>query len=278
MIRDLQELLAEVIKEYGKNEGYELPAISWTKEIRLASFGEYQYWVNQILISRVLDTEKVSTDAIKSVIYHEYTHQLFRDHNKDFENKMKLFKDYDKYNAELESYFDSLEIPEGEPQIQTSLNYEEETVICKIPYNANSDMPYWEDICYCNHELFGYTLKDVPKEYCARPIKQCIWVVENEGILYAVGVCRNVMFSHAAANEDFTKAGYINVEYQYRFFQKDGTFFYPAGALFAFAPEEEPDELIEDGICWGNAVDNQILHDIMISRPSMLACEGATRS
>ena len=46
-------------------------------------------------------------EAIKSVIYHEYMHQIIKEHNAKFNAKMKLFDGYDKYLKEIEDYFRS---------------------------------------------------------------------------------------------------------------------------------------------------------------------------
>lgn len=45
---DLSGMLKEIIDEYGKNEDYAIPTISWSKNNMLSRYGEYQYWHNHI--------------------------------------------------------------------------------------------------------------------------------------------------------------------------------------------------------------------------------------
>jgi hypothetical protein len=59
MAYDLQLLLNEIIEEYGINEGYKNPNICWSNFNRLYSYGEYQYWLNNIEISKFLDNDLI---------------------------------------------------------------------------------------------------------------------------------------------------------------------------------------------------------------------------
>ena len=101
---DLQKMLTEIIATYGKNDGYAIPTIAWSKDNMLSRYGEFQFWHNHIIVSNMLNTDKVSEEAVKSVIFHEYTHQLYRNHNAKFKARMKLFPRYDQYTKELEVY------------------------------------------------------------------------------------------------------------------------------------------------------------------------------
>ena len=105
----LENLLSDIISTYGKNPGYHIPTISWSKENMLSRYGEFQYWNNHIIVSNLLNTELVSVEAIKSVIFHEYTHQLYRNHGGEFNARMELFPNYDRCNRELEDYFNGLD-------------------------------------------------------------------------------------------------------------------------------------------------------------------------
>lgn len=58
MEHNLEQLLAEVVQEYGSHKGYVLPTIGWSKSNRIYSFGEYQYWTNHIIVSNLLDNRQ----------------------------------------------------------------------------------------------------------------------------------------------------------------------------------------------------------------------------
>ena len=68
---DLQKMLMDIIDTYGKNAGYAIPTISWSKDNMLSRYGEFQFWHNHIIVSNMLNTDKVSVEAILSVIFHE---------------------------------------------------------------------------------------------------------------------------------------------------------------------------------------------------------------
>ena len=56
---ELSQMLTEVIELYGKNDGYAIPTISWSKENMTSRYGEYQFWHNHIIISNLLNTDIV---------------------------------------------------------------------------------------------------------------------------------------------------------------------------------------------------------------------------
>lgn len=113
---DLNALLSEVLQLYYKDERYLTPSISWSKDFMYSRFGEYQYCDNHIIISRLLDTDKVSEEAIMSVIYHELLHQETSEHPETFQEKLLQFPSYQRLKNELEAHFDAIEsIPELDP-------------------------------------------------------------------------------------------------------------------------------------------------------------------
>jgi len=65
MAYNLQKLLDEIIEEYGLNKGYKKPNVCWSEFNRLCTYGEYQYWLNKIEISKFLDNDLVGKDTLK---------------------------------------------------------------------------------------------------------------------------------------------------------------------------------------------------------------------
>jgi hypothetical protein len=74
----------------------------------LTRYREYQFWTNHIIVSNLMNTDKLSAEVVKSVIYHEYTHQIHKEHNKKFDSRMKLFPGYSGYKKERDAYFSSI--------------------------------------------------------------------------------------------------------------------------------------------------------------------------
>ena len=129
---DLKKMLDEIVSTYGKNDGYMIPTISWSNENMLSRFGEYQFWNNHIIISNMLQTNKVSENAIKSVIFHEYTHQLYAEHCEAFDARMKLFKGYEMYKKELNEYFNTIEDRPNEQKPDIRLDAGQEMIFCVL--------------------------------------------------------------------------------------------------------------------------------------------------
>lgn len=127
MAYNLEVLLDEVIKEYRLNKGYIKPNIRLSNFNRLYSFGEYRYWNNTIEISPFLNDKKIDKETLKSVIYHEYLHQEYKEHNKDFNKREGLFPNVSKHNKRLEEFFDEIEeLPPREVRLR--LEYKENLI------------------------------------------------------------------------------------------------------------------------------------------------------
>jgi predicted SprT family Zn-dependent metalloprotease len=107
---DLHALLQLVLELYYKDERYFTPTISWSNEHKLAAFGEYQFHENHIYISRLLNTDQISKEAIMSVIYHELLHQDGTEHGQAFDRMTEQFPNYGTLSQELEEYFGTIDV------------------------------------------------------------------------------------------------------------------------------------------------------------------------
>jgi len=260
---DLQKMLMDIIDTYGKNEGYAIPTISWSKDNMLSRYGEFQYWHNHIIVSNMMNTDKISVGAIQSVIFHEYTHQMYKNHNKEFNARMKLFPDYDKYNKELEDYFNSIqEVPDAQ-KTDIVLDASEELVICKFPYDPENEDSYWQHLLYYNHFLVGFLSDDIPEEYCRKPVKQVLWVVESFGIMYVVGWAKNVQLYPNIQKVNVRGSGVGTIEYQFKYEQSDGKVILPCNVFECLFEGESPGSLIKQGICNANELDCNIVKEIV---------------
>lgn len=260
---DLQKMLMDVIDTYGKNEGYAIPTISWSKENMLSRYGEFQFWHNHIIISNMLNTDKISAGAIQSVIFHEYTHQMYRNHNKKFNARMKLLSGYNKYNKELEDYFNSIQEVSDAQKTDIVLDVSEELVICRLPYNPEEMDSYWQHLLYYNHFLTGFLAEEIPEKYCKTHIKQVLWVVEASGIMYVAGWAKNVQLFPTVQKMNVRGSGVGTIEYQFKYEQNDGKVILPCNVFECLYEGESPETLMKDGVCNANELDAGIVKEII---------------
>lgn len=192
MAYDLQLLLNEIIEEYGINVGYNKPSICWSNFNRLYSFGEYQYWLNNIEISRFLENDLIDKDTLKSVIYHEYLHQKYEKHDSNFKKKENLFPNVKKHKKYLEDFFKSIDnLPEA--KIERKLNLENDVLYCVL-----------KDVKLQNYLLSTYTCNfkhyiDFEKsshnlEKLTNDKYNIIWLVKELNDYIVVGWSKNVQF------------------------------------------------------------------------------------
>ena len=93
---DLDSILDEVRSKYYVSKVLPRPTISWSDEYWTGIYGRYTLFDNHITISRLLNNEKVSYEALSSVVYHESLHQDFPEHDRKFNlraNKFPRYKD-----------------------------------------------------------------------------------------------------------------------------------------------------------------------------------------
>lgn len=196
MAYNLEVLLDEVIKEYGYNKGYIKPNIRWSNFNRLYSFGEYRYWDNTIEISSFLNDKKIDKETLKSVIYHEYLHQEYKEHNRDFNKRENLFPNVRKHNKILEEFFDDIEdLPPRE--VKLTLDYKEDLVFCIL--NGVKLEEYLLALYACNGNYYidlGKNIK-LPFKNDLGIYHDVIWLVEGDDLYYLVGISKDVKFSNA---------------------------------------------------------------------------------
>jgi len=211
---DLQALLDDVIATYGENKGYWKPTIQWSKENRLWLLGEYQYWLNRILISRLLNTDKVSKETLKAIIYHEYMHQIYTEHPVAFEKCMARFPGYKDHRKKADSYLDSMDaIPHA--QKHPAFDFKNRKVVfCLLPTLGNDG--YGRAFTYMNHFLcldfgkkrpFGHDITD------AYP-NLVVWLYRQDDALYMVGWAKDVRFFASPIKVQHKPYGGFDFKYQ----------------------------------------------------------------
>lgn len=244
---NLQKILNGIIEKYGKNEGYEIPTISWSEENQLDRFGEYQYWKNHIVVSRLFDTDKISKMAVESIIFHEYTHQLYSEHNDDFNARMKLFEGYEEANRELQDYLNSLENMAPAKALGTKLD-KVKTMLVKVYMNKDDNDSYWKNIYYCDHYMLVYAAKNLPDNYEGR-YDQVIFTVDFDKATYIVGWAKNVLIHSKKYVCDLTKYGYEKLDYHIKYKRDEGDLLLPGSCLSLGYTKDMPLSYTSAGIC-----------------------------
>ena len=116
---DLQELTEEVKAEmFGESDAFEIP-VAWTPRPYKSYYGQYRCLEEEnpivrdrILINCMLDSEKISREAVKYVIYHELLHRENHTHNKAFREKEHLYPNWTELERELDRVYRRFEITE----------------------------------------------------------------------------------------------------------------------------------------------------------------------
>lgn len=261
---DLKKLLNEVITEYGINEGYEVPEIGWSGELLLSRYGEYQFWTNKIIISKLLNNTNISVEAIKSVIYHEYTHQIYQCHDEAFDAKMKQFPGYDDYQKELDSFCNEIQdFPEAMKN-PLPLDKEKEVVFCLLPLDKENTEAYMNQFTYCNHCFFVTTSKKVPDSFCNSSAEQVVWLVYSNRKMYAVGWAKNVKFFNKT-QKLFAKNPWISeaVTFNGCLLQTDIKLISDLNVFTLLDRKECPESLMKNGICNSSEIDKKIVDEII---------------
>ena len=101
---DLDVILDEVRENYYASNVLPRPTISWSNEYWTGFYGKYTLFDNHIEISRILNTEEISYEALASVVYHESLHQDFKDHDRKFNLRANKFPNYKSYLPILNAY------------------------------------------------------------------------------------------------------------------------------------------------------------------------------
>ena len=213
MVYNLETLLNEVIKEYGFNKGYIKPNIRWSNYNRLYSFGEYRYWDNTIEISPFLNDKKINVETLKSVIYHEYLHQEYQEHNKYFNKREDLFPNVSKHNKILEEFFDEIEeLPPKE--VRLTLEYKEDLNFCIL--NGVKLEEYLLALYACNGNYYidlGKNIK-LPFNKDSGTSHDVIWLVEGDDLYYLVGISKGVKFLNT--RKDVSLNPFYSDEFSYQ--------------------------------------------------------------
>lgn len=93
---NIENLLTEVIEKYKDNflPNFTRPEIFWTDRAVGSYYGMYYHDYNIIHINSLLNSNSVSKEVVKFVIYHECLHQEFKGHPKEFREKERKYDNF----------------------------------------------------------------------------------------------------------------------------------------------------------------------------------------
>lgn len=233
-MKDINKLYQEVLRDYYKTDKYIIPTISWTQEYPYFRWGEYQAWNNHIKVSRILNSEKISDMAIKSVIYHELIHQEHLDHDNKFNRKVEAFPDYYKYQKEIETYIDSLVDMPALDQTNNFGNNKERIIFCTL-----QDEQYYNCFQYYNKNLYVNTgrSKGYSSEFISDSDTFVIWLVLKEDLYYVVGWSDNCTLYPSAQKVRHAQYGGLNLDYHIKT-KTEETFLIPPENAFCTIPKD----------------------------------------
>lgn len=226
----LQRILEQLIKDYGQNEGFLPPSISWSEENMVSRYGEYQYKDNHIYVSRVLNTDKVSDADLGYVIFHEYTHQIEKNHGKKFYKRMNQYLIDSAVEERLDKAVSkAILLPANRQPLQ--FDARENTVVCLLDLNENDADSYWNStICFDGY-IVGKSAHKISTEYSKNKIPQVIWVVESNNKLWIVGWAKDVLLYDKTIKVDLTEFAEGEFTFNFAYKLTDGLFIFSINAF-----------------------------------------------
>ena len=190
-MHDLEKLLDEASKIIPSANLYQRPKIKWSKDYRMNNLGEYICGKNTIIVSRILDSDKVSHDALLQLICHELLHQEYAGEEENDEALTKI-----------------MDISALRALVDSKINFQSEFV------PGMNIFPVGEDVLFCfvstktfnngkvtvnDYGRYNYILSDVAKGdniECVdkRVFPLVILITFHEGTYYIAGWLTNAIY------------------------------------------------------------------------------------
>ena len=263
---DLEKELSSVIEEFGEHEGYVTPSIRWSDNMYWGTFGEYRYCKNEIIVSKALDSSVTRPEFLRHIVFHEYTHQLFAEHDKKFQREMNRFPGYEK----IDEMWDEFVARVGDPPLAMPslppIDRTKPVLFCRLPYSKEAPESYYSDVFYINHNNAGLLYGRIPEKYCRERVPQVIWVVEEDGVLYLVGTARNVQLypdMQTIHDKELFREGSEDARFQFHCKQGDNLFTFPESRMVILADEETPSNFYSDNVFTSDDIPEGIYREIL---------------
>jgi len=209
---NLYEILDEVRTKYYSSTNLEPPTICWSDEFFTNYFGVYNYFDNNIIISKILNNSDVTREMLASVVYHESLHQDFPEHDRKFNLRANLFPDYKALFKQLCEYARSY---------HENLQYD--NLVCKYSKDEYQvvyiRLPHLEDYPEAFQSYDGEILVEfkakIPSELCSDALKYfAVFLVESKENYHIVAWCKNMGFYEHPLKIENKQFGGHNISYQ----------------------------------------------------------------
>ncbi|MDD3227894.1 MAG: DUF45 domain-containing protein [Oscillospiraceae bacterium] len=257
-IHNLDAYLSLILDKYYQDGRYVIPTISWSDEYMLSRFGEYQYCENHIYISRLLDTNTVSKEAVMSVIYHEICHQDSVEHTKRFENRMALFPKYAELQHDLNDYFDSIdEVPPLQKQRTVCDDYKR---IYFILLPNEYDEQYLQQFIYYNQSIFAdVSVRGLP-DYDNAFI---IWTAKSDNDTFVVGWSDNGTLYSKKQSFAHERFGGLNLSYRIKTKSELTHIILPVNCTCIIPNDLFPKSFLKNGFCLADDITEFHVADVL---------------
>lgn len=135
----------------------------------------------------------MDVNTVKSVIYHEYLHQIYKEHDKNFKTKERLFPDFDKHNQLLNDYFSKYKKEFSGKAVEFRFDPTQETIFCIK--KAEKMEEFFLGISTFDFNHFIKTGHRSKMDFNNN--KNVIWLVEHETDYFVAGWSKDVTFTNS---------------------------------------------------------------------------------
>jgi hypothetical protein len=189
------------------------PRITWSKEPWLEYMGRYDYHLNQITISNVLNDPRVTNEMIALAVYHESLHQDFADHDRRFKAKLKLFPAFDKQDKALKAFINSRqEEMDYKTKYNDFLRGKSNIIYVTLPYFEDYEQAFicWDEKIYVDFEA------DIPADQCGNMAKTlAVFLVKNNDLYHIVAWCTQGEIMPQKQRVETRQFGGLDYTYQF---------------------------------------------------------------
>lgn len=205
---DLDFILDEVRCTYYASKVLPRPTISWSDEYWTGIFGRYTLFDNHITISRLLNNEQVSYEALSSVVYHENLHQDFPEHDRKFNLRANKFPRYKDFGEKLNKYYSEIEtIFENQAQPSDYGKNKKRAIYIVLPYKEN----FVDAFAFCNGNIHVDSTAKIESDGRDEVV---IFLVDNGEKYHIVAWTNNAVLYKSKKEIKYHNFGWWDIQYQ----------------------------------------------------------------
>ena len=253
---NLDKILDEVRTKYYASKTLPRPNISWSDEYWTAFNGKYALYNNEIIISRALNSNEVSYEALASVVYHESLHQDFADHDRKFMLKANKFPNYKTYTKELDEYLGGYSFSLKYDEIRADyLKGKSKVVYVIIPYleDFQNAFTFYDGNIYIDTDA---QVANIPKNNLT------IFLVDNKEKYHIVAWAENAEFFKARQQVLHYRFGGLDFSYRISALRDNVKILFDTTCTYAIEKDAFADSFKTDKFSVYNVEENTIQEDL----------------